>query len=109
MEILALIVLFGMGQEINKNIDKIDELTYQVQLQDKWIRDLENYVTEIDDTTKILTDDFINLAAKHSAHAAASNTVDDRHDRKIENIIGYAESLEDKLEYVDKKIQVLHP
>lgn len=109
MEIFALLVLFGMGQEINKNIDKIDELTYQVQIQNKWIKDLEYYVSDIDDTTKILTDDFINLAAKHSAHAARSNTVDDRHDRKIENTIGFVESLEDKLEYLDKKVDTLHP
>ena len=48
MEIFALLVLFGMGQEINKNIDNIETLTTQVELQDKWIRDLENHVADID-------------------------------------------------------------
>ena len=109
MEIFALLVLFGIGQEINNNIDKIEDLSAQVELQDKWIHDLENHVAEIDNNVDKIIRDYIRLGAMHASHAARSNGADDQHDRKIENTIGFVESLEHKLEYVNKKVQTLHP
>ena len=109
MEIFALLVLFGIGQEINNNIDKIEDLSSQVELQDKWIRDLENHVADIDDNVDKIINDYIRLGAMHASHAARSNGADDQHTEQINNIIDFANNLEQKLEYVDKKIQVFHP
>jgi len=109
MEIFALLVLFGMGQEINKNIDNIEDLTTQVELQDKWIRDLENHVTDIDGSVDKLINDYIRLGAMHASHAARSNTIDENHDTTIENIAEGLNSLQSKTEYLDKKITTLHP
>lgn len=109
MEIFALLVLFGMGQEINKNIDNIETLTTQVELQDKWIRDLENHVADIDDNVDKLIRDYIRLGAMHASHAARSNTADENHDATIENIVDGLNSLQSKTEYLDKKITTLHP
>lgn len=109
MEIFALLVLFGIGQEINNNIDKIEDLSAQVELQDKWIQDLENHVADIDGNVDKLIRDYIRLGAMHASHAARSNSADDQHDEQMKNIIDFANSLEKKLNYVDKKIQTLHP
>jgi len=102
MEIIALLVLFGMGQEINKNIDSIETLTTQVELQDKWIRDLENHVDE-------LSNDYIRLGAMHASHAARSNMNDEKHDAQIEKLAEGLNSLQSKTDYLDKKITTLHP
>ena len=56
-----------------------------------------------------LQDNFITLAAKHSAHAARSNTIDARHDREIELLVDQANTNTQKTQYLDEKIQILHP
>ena len=109
MEIFALLVLFGIGQEINKNIDNIETLTTQVELQDKWIEDLENHVADIDVSLENLANDYIRLGAMHASHAARSNTIDENHDATIENIVDGLNNLQSKTEYLDKKITTLHP
>lgn len=109
MEIFALLVLFGMGQEINKNIDNIENLTTQVELQDKWIRDLENHVADIDSNVDKLINDYIRLGAMHASHAARSNTDDEKHDAQIEKLAEGLNSLRSKTDYLDEKITTLHP
>jgi hypothetical protein len=56
-----------------------------------------------------LQDNFVMLAAKHSAHAARSNTIDQRHDGELKLLIDEVNTNNQKTQYLDEKIQILHP
>lgn len=88
LAVLWFLSMAAMGEEVKKVDAKVEALQEEVaQLQD----------------------DFVVLAGKHSAHAARSNTIDQRHDRELELLIDEVNTNTQKTQYLDEKIQILHP
>jgi polyhydroxyalkanoate synthesis regulator phasin len=88
LAVIWFLSVVAMGEEVKKVDAKVEVLQEEVaQLQDN----------------------FITLAGKHSAHAARSNTIDQRHDGELELLIDEVNTNTQKTQYLDEKIQILHP
>ena len=86
---LAFLMFVGVGQE-----QKIVELTEQNEVLAEEIQNLNA--------------DYLKLGSMHAAHAARSNTIDDKHDRTLDSIVDEIEELKAKDQYLDKKIGIFH-
>ena len=91
----ATVVIIGMNVEIT-NIK--EQLT---ATQDR--------VLVLEDDIADLNDKHLTLAGKHAAHRAASITEDARHDREINSLREMLANLSAKIDFVDQKVQTLHP
>ena len=94
LAVIFFITVMGLGNEINKSNDKIELLEYQVNLQEKWIIDLENW-NEDQDMMNEAQDETIEshylmalkLAAAHSAFYAGQQLKNTDMSMQIEQIL----------------------
>ena len=102
MEVIALAIILGIGSEINKNADHIQDLQAQVLIQDKYIRDLEGWVDVLDTRS-------MKQAAAHSSFYSNQQLANEKHDQIDQDLSNRVESVDQKLNYVNEKIDILHP
>jgi len=87
LAVIFFLTVAGLGNEINKTNDRVDALETQVQLQDKWIQDLENWNAEQDEEAQIHYMMSLKLAAAHSAFYAGQQLENDKINMQIEQIL----------------------
>lgn len=95
ISVFATIVILGMNAEIADTKEQL------AATQDR--------VLVLEDDVADLNDKYVTLAGKHAAHRAASISEDARHDREINLLRDMLANLSAKIDFVDKKVQTLHP
>ena len=92
MEIIAAMLIFGLSESIKENASAIDDLQAQiVSLQDE---------VEIN---------FVALSAEISANSARQKVDHENQEQKLNTLTKLNKSLLDKVDYLDEKINILHP
>lgn len=79
MEVIAIAIILGIGSEINKNIDRIQDLQAQVILQDKYLKDLEGWVDVLDTRS-------MKQAAAHSSFYANQQLDNEQTEKALEEL-----------------------
>lgn len=86
--------MIAMGSEINNQQAQIDQLSEEVELNNKWIHDLENWNDDQDQA-------IIELQVQHAAAQARRNVMENRYNRRLDAVEG-------KTDFLDRKMIELH-
>ena len=87
--------MVALGTEIENKQAEIDQMSEELVLHDKWIRDNENWSADLEQSIETLEEGFISLSAKHSAANARDRLQYD--------------TLKKKTDFLEDKIELLHP
>tara|TARA_A200000159_G_C7253421_1_gene309826 strand:- start:572 stop:847 length:276 start_codon:yes stop_codon:yes gene_type:complete len=87
MEIAVFLLLVSMGISSEVKEIKTDLTDLQIQMVQMEVN--------LEELTKKQSDNFISLAAKHSAFSARSEVHDERHDRRLKALEDYIKLLEE--------------
>jgi len=92
MEIIAAMIIFGLAEGIKEN--------------NAAIVDLQEQIIELQDEVEI---NFVALSAEIAASAATQKVNHDNQEQKLNILTNLTKSLSNKAEYLDEKINILHP
>lgn len=102
-------ILMGIGGEI----DRIEEITIQqeasITLLDAEVVDLKEAYTELADQYNGLYEEHLRLGSAHAATSARDLVYHEQQQEAIEHILKEIDSVKGKTDYLDDKIQLLHP
>ena len=92
MEIIAAMIIFGLSESIKENAAAIV--------------DLQEQIVELQDEVEI---NFVALSAEIAATSARQKVDHDNQEQKLNTLTKLTKSLSDKVNYLDEKINILHP
>ena len=100
--LFSFISWLALDQEFEKVENNQTQLEETIKTQDNYIKTLEILIENLDNSN-------LKIAAAHSAHAARSNTIDDRHSDQIEMLYDLLKSQSQKIDYLEERLNIHHP
>ena len=102
-------ILMGIGGEI----ERVEEITVQqeesIALLDMQMIELQEAYDDLADNFNGLYEEHLRLGSAHAATSARDLVYHEQQQEAIEHILKEIDSVKGKTDYLDDKIQVLHP
>jgi hypothetical protein len=125
--IIALLIFFAMGEEINSNRDNINKLNVDLVVTQTVLEETQQQLEVTQDEIELLNltarenydklayefnglyEEFLRLGTTVASTSARDVTVNGSQEKKINNLSRQVNNVKEKADYLDELISTLHP